>query len=216
MAQFSMGSGQAAADCVLIILAAIRKAKAKNQAFFDIAKAYDSVDRELLYCKLDAVGFGGRVKSLIQSMYYNYCVRVRLGNGLSSPIWFTKGVKQGCVLSPLLFALYVSGLGKVLHSSKEGVNFSGVVVSALLFAYDLVLISWTRIRGMNKLLRTVHRFCADMRMKLAVDKTVILSSGPVGGRWVVSGDEPSLEASLVAKYLGVDLSIKGCNLVKAR
>ena len=83
-------------------------------AFCDIAKAYDSVDRELLYCKLDAVGFGGRVKSLIQSMYYNDCVHVRLGNGLSTLLWFTRGVKQGCVLSPLLFALYVSGLGKVL------------------------------------------------------------------------------------------------------
>ena len=92
------------------------------------------------------------------------------------------------------FPLYylLSGLGKVLHTSKEGVNFSGVVLSALLFADDLVLISRTRIRGMNKLLRTVHWFCADMRMRLAVEKTVILSSGPVGGRWVVSGDEPSL------------------------
>ena len=185
-------------------------------AFCDIAKAYDSVDRELLYCKLDAVGFGGKVKSLIQSMYYNDCVQVRLGNGLSAPLWFTKGVKQGCVLSPLLFALYLSGLGRVLHSMKEGVNFSGVVVSALLFADDLVLISRTRIRGMNKLLRTVHKFCTDMRMKLLVEKTVILSSGPVGCRWVVSGDEPSLEASLIAKYLGVDLSIRGRNLVKAR
>ena len=183
-------------------------------AFCDIAKAYDSVDRELLYCKLDAVGFGGKVKSLIQSMYYNDCVQVRLGNGLSAPLWFTKGVKQGCVLSPLLFALYLSGLGRVLHSMKEGVNFSGVAVSALLFADDLVLISRTRIRGMNKLLRTVHKFCTDMRMKLLVEKTVILSSGPVGGRWVVSGDEPSLEASLIAKYLGVDLSIRGRNLVK--
>ena len=48
-----------------------------------------------------------------------------------------------------------------------------------------------------------------MRMKLAVEKTVILSSGSVGGRWVVSGDKPSLEVSLIAKYLGVDLSIKG-------
>ena len=218
--QYGFRAGRSTADCVLIILAALCKANAWNQsvslAFCDIAKAYDSVDRELLYCKLDAVGFGGKVKSLIQSMYYNDCVQVRLGNGLSAPLWFTKGVKQGCVLSPLLFALYLSGLGRVLHSMKEGVNFSGVAVSALLFADDLVLISRTRIRGMNKLLRTVHKFCTDMRMKLLVEKTVILSSGPVGGRWVVSGDEPSLEASLIAKYLGVDLSIRGRNLVKAR
>ena len=87
--QYGFRTGHSTADCVLIFLAAIRKAKAKNQAFFDIAKAYDSVDRELLYCKLDAVGFGGRVKSLIQSMYYNDCVRVRLGNGLLSLLLFT-------------------------------------------------------------------------------------------------------------------------------
>ena len=91
--QYGFRTGRSIADCVLIILAAIRKAKAKNQAvslaFCDIAKAYDSVDRELMYCKLDAVGFGGRVKSLIQSMYYNDCVRVRLGNGLLSLLLFT-------------------------------------------------------------------------------------------------------------------------------
>ena len=39
-----------------------------------------------------------------------------------------------------------------------------------------------------------------------VEKTVILSSGLIGGCWVVSRDEPTLEASLIAKYLEVDLS----------
>ena len=72
-------------------------------AFCDIAKAYDSVKRELLSAKLDTIGFGGKVKSLIQSMYYNDSVKVRVKGGLTVPLWFTKGVKQGCGLSPLLF-----------------------------------------------------------------------------------------------------------------
>ena len=48
--------------------------------------------------------------------------------------------------------MYLSGLGRVLHSKKGGVNFSGVVVSSLLFADDLVLFSRTRVQGMNRLL----------------------------------------------------------------
>ena len=153
--QFGFRSGRSTTDCVFILLAAIRKAERRNHvislAFCDITKAYDSVNRELLYTKLDEVGFGGRVKSIIQSMYYNDSVQVRIGSGLSSPLWFTRGVKQGCVMSPLLFALYLSGLGKALHAMKEGINFEGVIISALMFVDDLVLISRTRIRGMNRL-----------------------------------------------------------------
>ena len=66
--------------------------------------------------------------------------------------------------------------------------------------------------GINKLLQTVHLFCTDLRLKLVVEKTVILSSGLIGGCWVVSRDEPTLEASLIAKYLELDLS----KAIKAR
>ena len=83
--QFGFRSGRSTTDCVFILFAAIRKAKKRNRvislAFCDIAKAYDSVNRELLYTKLDAVGFGGRVKSIIQAMYYNDSVQVRIGSG---------------------------------------------------------------------------------------------------------------------------------------
>ena len=39
-----------------------------------------------------SLGFGGRVKALIQSMSYNDCVRVRIAGSLPAPLWFTKGV----------------------------------------------------------------------------------------------------------------------------
>ena len=89
-------------------------------------------------------------------------------------------------------------------------------MTALFFEDDLVLISRTRIRGINKLLRAVNKFCQDMNMKLAVDKTVILTAGDNSCTWKVDDDSPDLIATLVAKYLGVSLSVKGRNLVKAR
>ena len=91
---------------------------------------------------------------------------------------------------------------------KEGVVFDGVVFSALFFADDLVLISRTRIRGMNRLLKAVDRFCRDMNMQLAVDKTVLLRAGSRDSTCKVYDEGPKLEASLIAKYLGVSFSVQ--------
>ena len=218
--QYGFRSGRSTSDCVFMLLAAVRKAKKKGHsvsiAFCDIAKAYDSVNRELLYVKLDTIGFGGKVKSLIQSMYYNDSVKVRIKGGLTAPLWFTKGVKQGCGLSPLLFSLYMAGLGNKLHAMKEGINFNGQVISALFFADDLVLISRTKVRGMERMLREVSRFCHGVYMKLSVEKTIILSNGAQGQAWKIEPGMADLEAHLVGKYLGVDVQVRGRNLVKPR
>ena len=91
--QFGFRSGKSTTDCIFLLLAAQRKARKKKYeisiAFGDLQKAYDSVDREILYKKLTSVGFGGLVLSLIQSMYYNDNIRVRLSDRLSDPLWFT-------------------------------------------------------------------------------------------------------------------------------
>ena len=43
----------------------------------------------------------------------------------------------------MLFALYMAGLGNALHNTKLGVKLGDVIITALFFAYDLVLISST-------------------------------------------------------------------------
>ena len=98
-------------------------------------------------------------------MYYNDCIQIRVKGGLSA-LWFTKGVKQSCVLSPMLFSLYISGLGKVLHSLCEGIDFDGVVISAIFFADNLVLISRTKKCGLKRMLHVVGRFYEGIQMKL--------------------------------------------------
>ena len=49
-----------------------------------------------------------------------------------------------------------------------------------------------------------------------VEKSIILSNGTQGQAWKVEPGMPDLEANLVGKYLGVDLQVKGRNLVKPR
>jgi len=166
-------------DCVFLIVSALKAAKRRNQpislAFCDIAKAYDSVCRELLYTKLRSIGFGGRVVALIRSIYYNDCVQVSLAQGLTEPLYSTQGVKQGCSLSPMLFALYIASLGQQLQNLKLGVALGGVIVTALFFADDLLLLSRTPKMGMNRLLKTSAGFCRDVHMNLSASKTFILS-----------------------------------------
>ena len=145
--QYGFRTGKSTMDCIFLLLGAVRKARRTRQkisvAFCDLQKAYDSVNREVLYKKLESVGFGGRTLSLIQSMYYNDSVQIQLGDKLSSQVWFTRGVKQGCCLSPFLFALYISGLGEVLQDTKLGIELGAEILTGLFFADDLVLISRT-------------------------------------------------------------------------
>ena len=212
--QYGFRKQRSTTDCVFIIINAIKEARLKHRtisiAFCDIAKAYDSVCRELSYTKLRFIGFGGRVVSLIRSMYYNDSIRVSLTHGLSAPLYFTQGVKQGCSLSPLLFSLYIS-LGPALHYTKLGVKIGDKLVMALFFADDLVLISGTPRFGMNKLLRVVCMFCSDMKMTLATSKTYIISNATYDVNWSVNSE--TIEEILVAKYLGVKIQLRGRNII---
>ena len=144
-------------------------------------------------------------------MYCNDNIQLTLPTRLSAPIWFTKGVKQGCSLSPMLFALYVSGLGDALHNSKLGFRLGDIVLSAIFFADDLVLIAGSPKHAMDRLLVIVTRFCKDMYMKLAVSKTFILTNSVNPIDWSV--EEETIEEVMSAKYLGVNMQIRGRNMV---
>ena len=104
-------------------------------------------------------------------MYLNDRIQVNLMTGLSPPLWFMKGVKQGCSLSPLLFALYISGLGRVLQDTNLGVKLGTEVITALFFADNLVLVSSTPKIGMNRLLSIYASFCKDICTALSILKT---------------------------------------------
>ncbi len=85
------------------------------------------------------------------------------------------------------------------------------MITALFFADDLVLISGTPRTGMIKLLKLVNNFCKDNKLSLATSKTYIISNASYNISWPIN--EERIEEVLVAKYLGVNIQVRGRSMV---
>ena len=89
--------------------------------FVDLQKAYDSVDRELLWKVLARAGVPEEMIAVICQFHDGMQAQVRMDDGELSD-WFevTQGLRQGCVLSPLLFNIFFAAATEVIL-----VRFSG-------------------------------------------------------------------------------------------
>ena len=76
--------------------------------FVDLTKAFDSVWHDGLLDKLLKINIRGNFYNEIKSLYSNSTSSVRIGNSQTRSFQYARGVRQGCILSPLLFNLYVN------------------------------------------------------------------------------------------------------------
>ena len=91
--------------------------------FIDFSKAYDRINRDLLWHKLNVLGVDGKMLKSLKSLYEHVQCTVRI-NGCHSE-WFEvqTGLKQGCILSPLLFNSFVNDLIHAIRALNCGVPF---------------------------------------------------------------------------------------------
>ena len=67
-------------------------------------------------------------------------MHIRWGNTTTSSLFVTNGVKQGGILSPILFNVYMDHLSVKLYACTIGGNIGGVLVNHLCYADDICLI----------------------------------------------------------------------------
>ena len=75
--------------------------------FIDYAKAFDCVDHNKLWKTLKEMGIPDYLTCLLRNLYAGQEATVRTGPGTMDWFQITKGIRQGCILSPCLFNLYV-------------------------------------------------------------------------------------------------------------
>ncbi|KAK6191131.1 hypothetical protein SNE40_002872 [Patella caerulea] len=141
--------------------------------FIDLKKAFDNVDRECLWFQLLKFRVNGKILNALRSLYNNTKCAVNVNNHLTD--WFdvTLGVKQGCLLSPSLFAIYINDLAQEIKNLNLGIDIDGFNLSILLYADDIVLLA-TCEKNLQLMLNCVNEWCYKWRLQINNSKSNIL------------------------------------------
>ena len=115
--------------------------KCTYAAFIDFSKAYDRINRNMLFSKLSALGLKGNFYESMKAIYSNVRCSVKVTGVLSDSFNVSSGLKQGCLLSPMLFNLYLNDLAVKLKSLGCGIDIDGEAVPIILYADDVVLLA---------------------------------------------------------------------------
>jgi hypothetical protein len=146
--------------------------------FVDFAKAYDSVDQAKLWQHLHNLRMPAGLLAAVQKLYDGAVYQIRDGQKCTGQVPCTRGIKQGCPLSPLLFSLYVSDLPGTLAEAcpEEGIQLGEHKVQSLLYADDLTLLATTQ-RGAQRQLDALHGYACSKGLTVNVDKTEVMVFG---------------------------------------
>ena len=195
--------GSRTSDNIFILQGLIERQNILGKPIFmcmvDFSKAFDLVNRNILFFKLIKSGVHGKVIDTLRSLYKKTYYRVKCHGRLSPIITENIGVNQGGNASPTLFRHFLSDLGDYLHTHCELCITDDIIVH-LLWADDLVLISDSH-KGLQKLLNGLHEFCAKNLMIVNEVKTKVLVYGQKNAPDIYFNGQ-RIEAVQSYKYLG--------------
>ena len=106
----------------------------------------------------------------IKALYSDVKCAVDVNSDLTEWFGVNCGVKQGCILSPTLFAMYIDDLAQQLRAVNAGLECGECVVSSQLYADDIVLLA-PDVECLQKQIRIVEEWCSRWRMTLNIAKT---------------------------------------------
>ena len=180
--------------------------------FVDFSKAFDSVPRDILLDKLKNHGIDGNIFNIIQTIYLEDTVSIKIGNQHSPPFKTNKGVRQGCVLSPLLFNIFLADLQPMLDSHGDNVRINqGTNISCLLWADDILMLSESEA-GLQAKLDALGRYCDINKLSVNTKKTqcmIFNKTGRLLKKYKFKYQNSILECVREYKYLGFVVTPSG-------
>ena len=176
--------------------------------FLDASKAFDRVEHWSLFKKLIDRNVPLVVVRLLVHWYRHQTLCVKWGRNTSSFFTVTNGVRQGGILSPFLFTLYVDDLSHRLNNSKVGCHINNVCINHLFYADDLCLMAPSPV-GLQLLIDICANYGFENDILFNRSKSMCMVVKPRGRNvstplMFLNGD--ALEYVDSVKYLGVVLS----------
>lgn len=165
-----------------------RQKKQLHVAFLDIKKAFDSISQHSIFEALHNKGFPEKIIEYIKYIYKNSEIILEINGENSEIIKPGQGVRQGDPLSPIIFNLVMDEI-LVKISKNIGFEYQQLILNALAFADDLILLASTK-EGLQSLLNEITIEMERHGLSLAPNKCKCLSLVPSGKDKKVKVIEP--------------------------
>ena len=172
--QFGFQRKRSTAMCTMVLKEVIAYYAENNSStfcvFLDASKAFDRLEYCALFKQLLNRKLPGVVLRMLRNMYTGQLVHI-LWNGVYSN-WFSvsNGVKQGGIISPILFCIYIDELLCRLQKDDVGCQIGNLFLAALAYADDLVLLAPTA-RAMRRLLALCDDFATSYNVMFNASKS---------------------------------------------
>ena len=176
--------------------------------FIDLKKAFDRVWHEALWATMRKYNINDSIIRAIENLYDKAQSAVLFSG--STGEWFrtTVGVRQGCLLSPTLFNIFLERIMcEALDDYEGSANIGGRLVTNFSFADDIVLNAEEEEVGVlaDRLDTTTTRY----KMEIGPDKTQVMTNNPNGFQREIKIKGQRLEEVENFKYLGAIISNEG-------
>ena len=140
--------------------------------FIDFRKAFDSIWHERLFYKLLKINIGGHFYNLIKTLYCSSTCSIRFGGNKTRSLSYSRGVRQGCILSLRLFNLYINNLQYLFQNTMSDpfVPPNGTKI----YADDLIILSRSK-KGLQNCLNALSSYCETWMLKIIAKKTKLMT-----------------------------------------
>ena len=142
------------------------------------------------------MGVPDHLTCLLRNLYAGQEATVRTGHGTTDWFQIGKGVHQGCLLSPCIFNIYTEYIMRniELEEGQVGIKIAGSNINNLRYADNTTLMAESE--ELKSLLMKVKEESEKVGLKLNIQKTKIMASGPITS-WQIDGETVEMLADFI-------------------